>query len=198
MASQLDIANWALMLLGEKRLSALSDDHANAENITAGWDMLRDSAIRRSAFHCHIERASLAADSDAPTWGYDYQFSMDGDVVRVLQVGEVYPYPDLSDFRGSDFAPWRIEGRKILTNYGAPLKVKWLVNSKPVGEWDISFCKLLAADIAEYLQPKMGENIAKRIKEWRFEAWAEAAMTNAIEDPSEPVADDTWLAAHQA
>lgn len=196
MASQLDIANWGLMLLGEKRVSSLSDDNANAENITAGWEMLRDSAIRRSAFHCHIQRTSVAADATAPAWGYDAAYTMAGDVVRVLSVGEVYPYPDMADFRGTDLAPWRIEGRKILTNYGTPLSVKWLVNSVAIGAWDISFAKMLAADIAEYLQPRMGEAIAQRVREWRMQAWAEALMTNAVEDPSEALADDTWLAAH--
>lgn len=196
MASQLDIANWAMMLIGEKRLSALSDDVGHAENISAGWDMLRDSAIKRSAWHCHIERTSVAADSDAPSWGYDAQYTLAGDVVRVLQVGDVYPYPDMSDFRGADLAPWRIEGRKILTNYGTPLKVKWLVNSVDIGSWDISFCKLLAADIADYLQPRASEAIAQRIRGWRMDAWAEALSTNAIEDPSEAMADDTFMAAH--
>ena len=84
MASQLDIANWALMLLGEKRVSSLSDDRANAENILAGWDMVRDAAIARQAWNCHIERASLAADSTAPEWGYEAQYTLAGDVVRVL------------------------------------------------------------------------------------------------------------------
>lgn len=198
MASQLDIANWALMLLGEKRLSSLSDDVGNAENISAGWDMLRDAAIKRTAWHCHIQRTTVAADADAPAWGYDASYTLAGDVVRVLAVGDAYPYADTSDFRSMDTAPWRIEGRKILTNYGTPLKVKWLVNSVAIGAWDICFCKMLAADIADYLQPRMSEAIAQRIRTWRMETWAEALSTNAIEDPSEPQADDSFIAAHYA
>lgn len=198
MATQLEIANWGLTLIGEPRLSDLSDHDSMAEAITAHWDFLRDRAIRKQAWHCHIERATVSADSDAPAWGYDYQYTMDGDVVRVIQVGDIYPIPSVSDYRASDLSKYKIEGRKILTNDSGPLNVRWLVNSKPVGEWDASFAALLAADIAEHLQPKAGEAIARRIQEWRAQAQAEAAMTNAIEDPPEPLADDTWMAAHNA
>jgi hypothetical protein len=200
MASQLEIANWAMMLIGEKRLSSLSDDNGHAENIAAGWDMLRDRALRRHAWHFAIERASLAADSAEPEWGFDYQYSLAGDVVKVLQVGEYYPGADRSDLRTSETAEYRIEGRKILTNYGAPLSVKWVVNSVAVGEWDASFAALFAADLAEYLSPRAtgsGE-MAQRIAMWRMEAAAEANATNAIEDPPEHLADDSWMTAHGA
>lgn len=200
MASQLDIANWALMLLGEKRLSSLSDDNANAENILAGWDMLRDALLRSQAWNFAIERESLAADSAEPEWGYDYQYSLASDVVKVLNVGEYYPGGDISDFRNSETAEYRIEGRKILTSYGAPLKVRWVVNSKDIGEWDISFAQLLAADLAQYLNPRATESdaTAQRIWAWRNQAWAEARANNAIDNPPEHLADDSWMAAHNA
>lgn len=189
-----------MMLLGEKRLSSLSDDSEKAENIASGWDMLRDRILRRQAWHFAIERTSLAADSATPAWGFDYQYSLAANVVKVLQVGEYYPGPDLSPYRNSDAAPYRIEGRKIVTNDGAPLKVKWVVNSVAVGEWDASFAALMAAELAEFLQPRavQSDATAQRIQAWRIEALAEANATNAIEDPSEPLADDTWLAAHSA
>lgn len=157
-----------MMLLGEKRLSSLSDDSEKAENIAAGWDMLRDRALRRQAWHFAIQRTSLAADTATPSWGFDYQYSLAGDVVKVLQVGEYYPGPDLSHYRNSDSAPYRIEGRKIATNDAAPLKVKWVVNSVAVGEWDPSFAALMAADLAEYLQPRtvQSDATAQRIAAW--------------------------------
>lgn len=200
MASQLEIANWAMMLLGEKRLSSLSDDSEKAENIAAGWDMLRDRALRRQAWHFSIQRSSLAADTATPTWGFDYQYSLPAGTVKVLQVGEYYPGPDLSHYRNSDAAPYRIEGGKVVTNDGAPLKIKVVVNTVDVGSWDPSFAAVMAADLAEYLQPRtvQSDATAQRIAAWRFEAMAEANSTNAIEDPPEPIADDTWLAAHSA
>jgi hypothetical protein len=200
MASQIEIANWALMLVSEKRISALSDDNANAEYISAAWDMLRDRALRRQAWHFAIERAELAADATSPTWGYDYQYSFNSDVVKLIQVGETYPGADRSDLRNSELAEYRVEGRKILTNYGAPLKVRWVVNSTAIGEWDPAFAALMAADIAEHIAPRATESdsISQRIANWRAEAMLEAYATNAIEDPPEHQADDSWMSAHGA
>jgi hypothetical protein len=200
MASQLDIANWALTLIGEKRLSALSDDTANAENISAAWDMLRDRALRRQAWHFAIERTTVAADSAAPAWGFSYQYSFAANVVRPIQIGEYYVGPDLSSYRSSDVALYRIEQRKILTNLGSPLYVRWIINSVDIGNWDPSFAALMAADIAEYLNPRATQSdaIAQRIAAWRFEAMAEASAMNAIEDPPEELPDDSFLAAHDA
>jgi hypothetical protein len=198
MASQLEIANWALMLLGEKRISSLSDNNANAENIASGWDMLRDRALRRQAWHFAIERASLAADSATPVWGFDYQYSFGAGVLRPIQISEYYVGVDLSDYRNTDSAPFRIEKRKILTNLGAPLKVKWIVNTTDIGDWDPNFAAAFAADIADFIQPRavQSDSTSQRIAAWRYEALSEANALNAIEDPPEPLADDTFIAAH--
>lgn len=198
MASQLQIANWALTLLGEKRLSALSDNNQNAELISDFWDMARDGLLRLAAWSFAIERISLPADSATPAWGYDYQYSLTDDVVRVLQVSEDYAGLDLSFFRGGDTNLYRIEQRKILTSIGAPLYVKWIVNSIDIGIWDASFARLMAHDLALLINPRAteSESTSQRLAVWKAQAWAEAAATNAIEQPSEPIADDTWLSAH--
>lgn len=200
MASQILIANWALTLIGEKRLSSLSDDTQNAELIADLWDAVRDATIARAAWHDFIERTSLAADSATPAWGFDYQYSLAANVVRPLQIGPYYVGVDLSAYRSSDAAEYRIEQRKILTNLGAPLDVKWLINSTEVGLWQPCFAKLMAADLAETINPRVTENeaIGQRLTQWRIAAWYEANTANAIEDPPEPVADSEFIAAHNA
>jgi len=198
MASQLQIANWACTLVGQKRLSSLSDSDMNAELISDAWDMVRDARLAASAWSFAIERTSLPADSDVPAWGYDAQYTLDDDVVRVLQVSEDYAGLDLSSFRGGDSNLYRIEQRKILTDLAAPLYVKWIVNSTDIGLWQPCFAKLIAADLAMFINPRATENleIGKALASWTMAAWAEAAATNAIEQPSEPLADSEWMAAH--
>lgn len=200
MATQLLIANWALTLIGEKRLSSLSDDSQNAELITDLWDAVRDATIAQAAWHDFIERTSIAVDSAEPAWGFNYQYTLPGNVVRPLQIGPYYVGLNLSDNRNADEADYRIEQRKILTNLGAPLDVKWLINSVDVGLWQPCFAKLMAADLAENINPRVTENetIAQRLSFWRTRAWAEAGTANAIEDPPDHPADDAWMAAHSA
>lgn len=200
MPSQIQIAGWTATLLGETRPSDLSDSTALAEGITEFWDMVRDTLIAQAAWHDFIERVSLAADADAPVWGFDYQYSFNGNVVRPLQIGPYNVGVDLSDYRNADLAEYRIEQRKILTNMGAPLDVKWLINSVDVGLWQPCFAKLMAADLAENLNPRITESDAgaQRLAQWRFRAWSEANVANAIEDPPDPHADSEWIAAHNS
>lgn len=200
MASQLEIANWALTLIGEKRLSSLSDDNQNAEIISELWNNVRDSLLTSSAWSFAIERTSLPADSDVPAWGYSYQFTLPDYVVRVLQVSEEYSGLDLSSFRNGDTNLYRIEKRKILANMTAPIYVRWITNNVDVGLWHVAFAKLMAADLAFFLNPRATENeqISMRIAQWRVSAWADATAANAIEQPSEPVADSEWMASHAA
>lgn len=198
MVSQLQIANNACTLLGEKRLSSLSDDNAIAEIISEQWDLVRDTLLSASAWSFAIERVSLPADSATPEWGFSSQYTLDADVVRVLQVSETYAGLNLSDYRAGDENDWRVERRKIVTNFGAPLYVKWIINSMDIGDWHAAFAMLMAADLAMLLNPRATEDETKqkRIAEYRMAAWALAASTNAIEQPSESVADDSWMAAH--
>lgn len=201
MAGALQIANWALTLLGEPLLSsppAASHEVANGETIDALWEPLRDALLTQSSWRFAIARVSRPADADAPEWGFEYRYTVDGNVVRVLQVSETYPGLDLSDFRSSDTALYRVEQGKILTNLGAPLYVKWLVNDTSVGLWHPAFAKLMAADLAETMNPRITEDESKsqRLTRWRLEAWAQAAASNAIEDPPDHPADDSWMAAH--
>jgi hypothetical protein len=200
MASQLIIANWALTLIGEKRLSSLSDDNQNAEMVSEFWDPVRDALIAQQAWHDFIERTSLAADTAEPAWGYSYQYSFASNVVRPLQIGPFYVGLNLSSYRNSDSAEYRIEQRKILTDLGAPLYVKCLINTPEIGTWQPCFAKLMAADLAESINPRATENetIGQRLAGWRTRAWYEAASVNAVEDPPEPLADDSFIAAHQA
>lgn len=198
MADQLTIWNMALTLVAEKRLSSLSDDDGNRELLSNFWEMARDARLTSSAWSFAIQRKALAVDTAAPAWGFDYQYSLAGDVVRVLQVSETYAGVDTAFFRDSDNTLFRVEGRKILTDLGAPLYVKWIVNSVDVGLWHAAFAMLLACDLAALVNPRAteSEQTQQRIEKMQMQAWALAASTNAIEQPSESVADDTWMAAH--
>ena len=196
MPSQLSIANHCLDLLGETSITDINASVERAERILAAWDDTRDAALRARSWRFSIARRSWAKDVAAPAWGFDNQFTIDGDVVRVLQVDEYYPAAVLSDFNNSDSAEFRIEGSKILTSLGSPLKVKVIVNSIDVGAWDACFARVMACDLADRLSTRItgSENIKARIKSERRDALSEARHANALEDPPTQIADSSWMA----
>lgn len=201
MASQLSTANWALDLIGDKRLSALSDDNERAEQISEAWDDIRDVALRRAAWKFSLVRAYLESpDTDAPVWGFDYQFTLPGDCLRVIEVGTTYVGVDLNDYRQSDNAEFRIEGAapgKLLTSlWDEDVPIRYVKRVTNVGEWDVTFAKLVAADLAERINPRITESeaIQQRLMAWRQSAMTEAFLTNAIEIPPISQGDSEWIA----
>lgn len=200
MPSQNSIANHALDLLGEASIGDISDTTERAERLLAAWDDTRDAALRRHWWKFAIERASLAADASAPTWGFARQYQIEGDVVRVIQVDQYFNLADTSDFVSEDTSPFRIEGDKILTDLTAPLKVRWIVNSRGVGFWDALFARVMACDLADRLSIRMtgSETTKARIKQERKDALQEAVRVNSIEQPPARRADSSWLASRYA
>ena len=200
MASQNEIANHALDLLGEIAIDDISDAVEPAERMLAAWNATRDSALRARWWRFSIQRTTLAADASTPAWGFDLQYTISGDVVRVIQVDQYWPAAVLSDYIGSDSSPYRIDGDKILTDIAAPLKVRWIVNSVDVGLWDPCFAKVLACDLADRLSTRLtaSETIKARIKEEKRVALSEAVQANALEQPPVMINDASWIASRFA
>lgn len=196
MASQNEIANWSLAMLGETSINDISDSVERAELLTAAWGPVRDQLLREKLWRFSIQRASLAADVATPDWGFDYQYSINGDVVRVIQVNDYYPqgvyYPD---YVTGDSSLYKIEADKILTNLSAPLKVRWVINSVDVGLWDPCFARVMACDLAERICPRVtgSENILQRIAAQRSQAITSAQRANALEQPPQMINDSTWI-----
>ena len=144
MASQVEIVNRALTKIGEARILSMSDDVEPARSADSLWDIVRDAELRIRRWKFSIKRDSLAALVDAPDWGFSYQYQLPSDCLRILQVNDIFPGVDLSDYRSTDAALWRVEGQKILTDIGAPLKVRYIRREDDTGVWDSAFVEAFA------------------------------------------------------
>ena len=196
MASQNEIANWCLDMLGETRIDDINDSVERAELLLSAWEPVRDQLLREKLWRFSIQRASLPADSATPEWGYDLQYQIAGDVVRVIQVAEYFtPALCQPDYIGADTSMYKVEGDKILTNLEAPLRVRWVVNSIAVGLWDPCFARVMACDLAERIAPRVtgSENILQRVAAQRSAAVTAAQRANALEQPPQMINDSSWM-----
>lgn len=195
MASQLSIANLALIRIGEPRIAALSDNRQAAEIISDVWDQVRDDELRRATWRFSVVRDSLAADVDVPAWGFDAQYTLPGDCLRMLQISDYYHGVDLTDYRVSDTAMFRIEGDKILARGTGSLPVRYIARKDNVGTWDASFADAFAWRIAKELCERITESSSKWEKcQFGYkESISMAKRANALEAPSDPIPDDSWI-----
>jgi len=195
MASQVEIANRALTKIGESRITSLADNVEAARTINQMWDTVRDAELRSHNWNFSIARVSLAALITVPAFRYAYEFELPSLCLKVIQVGEYYPGPSMSNYRNAPEAPYQIEGRKILTDYPAPLYVRYVASIDDTGLWDSSFTEAFASRLAaEACERITQSNTKKQTAEADYKrAISDALRADAIENPPDPLPDDSWV-----
>lgn len=196
MASSVDIANSALTKLGEARITSLTDDVKAAREINAIFELRRDALLRAFNWNFAMKRAQLSASADAPSWGYTLQYQLPADCLRMIQVGEYYVIPGLSDYiGGTDTELFKIEGRTIVTDLSAPLKVRYTQKVTNTGLFDALFVEVFASDLAMQTAWALTQSNSKKqdAREDKRVALLEAIRANAIELPPQAIQDDSWI-----
>lgn len=195
MASQVEIANRALTKIGEQRILSLSDDVEAARSVDSLWDIVRDAELRIRKWKFSVSRDSLAALASTPSWGFEYEYQLPSDCLRVLQVNDIYPGVSMTNYRQTDEAEWHVEGRKVLTDIGAPLKIRYIARIEDTGQWDAAFTEAFACRLAVELAERLTQSNTKRQLAWDEykQAVSMAVRADAIEGAPEPIPDDTWI-----
>jgi len=137
-----DICNSALQRVGAGTILSLLDNSPEARACNIAYETNRRDELRKYRWRFAINRVVLAPDATAPAFDYTYQFTVPSDCLRVI-------YP--SDYDND----WIFEGRKILTNDGNVLNLRYIKDITDVTLFDASFynviCAALAVDICERL-----------------------------------------------
>lgn len=196
-ASNVAIANLALTKLGDLRILNLTDNTKPAREVNAVFDMTRDYLQRRFSWRFCIKRANLAADTTVPLWDWAYQYQIPTDCMRILQVGQWYPSPDLSDLISTGGQEYVLEGKYILSNQAGPLKLRYLSRVEDPVQFDAAFDMAFSAYLAYILAEPLTASAEQKqmaYNDYR-NAIKDAVIANAIENPPESLADQTWILA---
>jgi hypothetical protein len=197
MASLIEIANRALTKLGVARIMSVDDDNEQARAIKTMYPLVKASELQAYTWNFSIKRAQLAALSEAPAFDYARQFQLPSDCLRLLWAGEYYPGPNLADFQNGPVVDYEVEGNVILTDLAAPLKVRYVSNIEETSQFDPLFAEALSCKLAIELAESMTGSSTNRQLAWEEygRAIKKAVRADAIERPSEHIADDTWRGA---
>lgn len=153
MASDVEICNRALSILGESRIVSLDDNNKAARAMKARLDILRDAELEAHAWRFAVKRTTLPASVDVPEWGFAKIYDRPTDDLRPLRVGDMeinsatigvqysstgYPEEGLYEI---------VEGR-IHTDLSAPLKYEYIARITDTGQFSSLFVEALAARLA--------------------------------------------------
>lgn len=195
MASVIQVANRALTKLGSARITSLADNVKGARAIASCFDDLRDDEMRAHRWQFTLKRTSLAAMSTAPAFGYQYQYQVPADFLKIDMVNDQFPSAVMDNYIGAEELDWVLEGNLILTDSGAPLKLRYVASITDPNSWDVNFREALASRIAmELCEDLTQSNEKKRAAADDYaRAIKQAVRSNAIERLPVTPPDDQWV-----
>lgn len=189
MSNNVSIANRALAKLGDDRILLLTDNVKSARTLNGMFNEVRDAELRAANWKFSLKRVQLPALTAKPM-GYAYQFPLPADYLAIVQVNDFYA-------GGNKFKPpYSIEGGLILTDYPAPLNIRYVSRVENAGLFDPLFVEAFACKLAMEACETLTQSETKyaRCEKAYKEALIRALMRDAIEKAPDELPWGSWLA----
>lgn len=154
MATDVEIANQALLMLGQKTIQDLAEDTPEALAVRTYYDTSLEHTLRDIKPSFAVKRSASLALAFIPEFGFDFAYALPQDSEIVIDIN----HDDLGE---QQFREWRIEGDNILTDRGQ-IKVLYIFNDATIEAlMDGSYVKALAAYLAYEMSYTLTESSSK-------------------------------------
>lgn len=188
MASVVGICRIALDLLGDYTITDLSDGSKQARLCDRNYPAMRDAVLRAHPWNCAITRTSLPALSTAPSFGWTYCYQLPADCLRLL------PLTEDGEFGGPSI-PHIVEGRKVLTDEPAPLKIRYIQRLTDSTVFDDLLVDAIASRLAWQIAYNLtgSRSMASDARQVYMDKISEAKRIDGLEGTIEPQEQSEWL-----
>lgn len=132
--SEVSICNSALIKIGHERINSLSEQTKAANLCAERYPFVRDEVLREHPWNFAIKRAEFAQLVSTPAFGYQYEYQIPSDCLRIWQPEE----PEVV---------FSVEGGKVLTDEGS-FKCRYIARVTNTALFDRSFAEALAFRLA--------------------------------------------------
>lgn len=188
MATLTEIANRALVLIGEPEITQITEGTERALACNTAWPGVRDEVLRSNNWNCAIARKKLAQLSEEPAFGWEHQYQLPTDCLRVIGVwGSDVPddYPQIL---------YRIEGRRIVTD-SPHVYLRYVKQETDTTQYDAVLTAVMVARLAERIAPRLtsSETITERARQAYEDAMARAGGVDVIEQPPPRRPQSPWV-----
>jgi hypothetical protein len=168
------LCNRALAHLGEERITDFHETSVIAEKCRTHYDFELKTLLRMHRWNFARARANLSELADAPLFGWDHQYQLPNDCLRVLELNGV-------EVQSTDDA-FEIEGRKLLTDADSASILYTRLVEDPT-EFDVLFCDAFSYTLAVALCKEITNSTSEKDALMQFfkDAMKEAGWTDAVE-----------------
>lgn len=196
MATKIVIINRALTKLGSERLMSETDNNAASRAIEAVYDGVLENLLRVYRWSFAIRRAKLAALTEKPAYGYQLQYQLPADCLRIDAISD----STRQEWHWENILPvplYQIEGRKILTDMESPLLLRYGAKVVDPSQYDSAFTEAFACALAAEICESITQSSTKKqaaLQDYEL-AIRQARQASAIERPRIQQQDTSWYTA---
>lgn len=194
MVMNTDIANWALIKLGESPISS-SNQQPLGKILEIVYDEVKLQLLSSYPWRFAIKRAilpHLAEESDNPR--FKYKFTLPSDCLLLKGISENHHSADLRDYRINTGTRYEIAGKDIY----AKTEDLYIIYISDVDDslYTHNFKEAFANKLAAELSIKVHQNLnLVELYEQKYQmALQKAIEHNEIEADTEEMPENTWLA----
>ena len=212
MVSKVDICNYALQNIGANSITTLTEDTPEAIECNLRYDTARKSLLELHPWNFALKRASLNKEVETPAFGYDNQFALPTDFVRMIATEEQIGFINHgSSFNGyvtisnrNDFAEadnYKIEmnssGGKILLSNDDTKKILYVFNQTSEATFAPMFIELLAKGLSAAMAYRITNNrtLAQTERQEFEEMLRQTKLTDAQQGTYERTEQSAFLGA---
>lgn len=197
--TELDVINRALVKLGSKEITSLSDGSKQARIMGAAIDPVRDRFLRKNPWNCAIERVQLAANSTAPAWGWATAYDLPADFIKLLNVQSSTTIASAqSDSKNTpNNIDYKLEGGQILCDETAALNIRYVSRETDITRWDPMMVEALASLLAYEACMAIANSRALKADLYQeyMDVCKEAKRNDGWEDDMYDFPEDDWILA---
>lgn len=154
MASETDLLNDALSLIGASPVTAIDDGSVSANHCQRLYPALRDALIRGHHWNWAMTRVELSPDAVPPITEFMFSYTLPSDCLKVVEFAgadlDTSVLVPLWDSRTTSYFQYKIEGRQLLTNYGTAFIV-YIARVTNPDLWDPLFYQVVSTWLASKL-----------------------------------------------
>lgn len=183
--SEVTICSNALLMLGDSPINSFDESTSRARLATNLWEPVRDMVLRLHPWNCAVKRISLAPDSIAPAFDWNYQFTLPADCLRVLSVG-----------RSGAESDWLVESGKLLCDEN-PVLLRYIWRNESPARWDSALVwAMTIAMRAVFSQPVAAStSLEQLIRDQLQDVLKQARAADGQEDPPQQLGNERLYAA---
>ncbi len=180
--ADIDVINAALILVGSRPGTSVTENTKVMQFATARYDSARDLVLASAPWNSATKRVTLNKLSTTPVWGFSAEHQLPADFLRLIRLEGTAPPIN-----------FRIEGRKVISNE-TTINILYIYKMTVVQDMDEllknAIATRLAAEIA--LAVKADKSQADGLFNLAEKAALDAMYIDALQAPTDQFVGNTW------